>query len=416
MTEMRVSRRTAVAGALAAAIGLVASTGQAAPAVGQAAAGGGPAASSGGPAASSGGPAASNRRAAPTVGQAAASHALATANDSQAAAAASVEPAAEPPSLSTVTRWLYLIDVNLGQATVDRIVASDYDLVVLDYIPSEQHNADYPMADVVARLHAAPRPKLVLAYADIGQAENYRTYWQSSWRVGAPDWITGDDPDGWTGNHPVAFWRDAWRRIWLADTGYLAGIVRAGFDGIYLDWIEAYSDERVLEVARDDRVDPHAEILRWVADIAKSARDRRPGFLVIGQNAAELAADDRYLTSVDAIAQEQVWFDGAADNNPPGDCPLPATDADIDTDAYRASLPPACRRQYERYSASTLHVSTEHYLRQLALARAAGKVVLTVDYAAQPDNVAFVYRTSRSLGYVPFVTSRALDQYLPPVP
>jgi cysteinyl-tRNA synthetase len=327
----------------------------------------------------------------------------------------SARAAANTP-LSTVARWLYLIDVNLEQAMIEGIAASDYDLVVLDYIASEQHNTNYPMAEVVARLHQAPKPKLVLAYVDIGQAENFRTYWQPNWRVGAPDWITGDDPDGWVGNHPVAYWREPWRKIWLDDDGYLPGIVRTGFDGVYLDWIEAYSHPTVTELARQEGLDPRTEMLRWVGDIARFGRDRRAGFLVVGQNAAELAADDRYLASIDAIAQEQVWFDGAADNNPPGDCPLPATDADVDTDTYRDSLPSLCRRQYEQFANSTLHVSSEHYLRQLAVAQARGKVVLTVDYALRPDNVARVYRASRSLGYVPFVGSRALDQYLPPVP
>jgi cysteinyl-tRNA synthetase len=234
--------------------------------------------------------------------------------------------------------------------------------------------------------------------------------------VGSPDWITGDDPDGWTGNHPVAFWREDWRRIWLGDGGYLGGIVSAGFDGVYLDWIEAYSDPNVVAMARKEEVNPKNEMLRWVGDIANFGRSRQSnsGFLVIGQNAVELADDDGYLRSIDAVAQEQVWFDGASDNNPPGDCPLPATESDVDTNAYRASLSPACREQFENYPNSTLHVSTELYLRQLAVAQARGKTVFTVDYAVLPDNIARVVRTSRALGFVPFVVSRALDRYVPP--
>jgi cysteinyl-tRNA synthetase len=321
---------------------------------------------------------------------------------------------AAPPALSRVATWLYLLDTNLSDETVTRIEASDYDLVVLDYIPSEQNNSSFPIADVIARLHNAPKPKLVLAYVDIGQAENYRTYWQPGWRVGSPDWITGDDPDGWAGNHPVAFWRDTWRHIWLGDGGYLAGIVATGFNGVYLDWIEAYSDPRVGAVAQRDGLDPRGEMLRFVADIAQFGRARRPGFLIVGQNAVELAADDHYLGTVDAVAQEQVWFDGSASNDPPGDCPLPATESDVDTDAYRASLPAACRAQFDQYSTSTLHVSTEHYLQGLAVARARGAVVLTVDYAVQPENVARIYQASRALGYIPYVAPRALDRYLPP--
>jgi cysteinyl-tRNA synthetase len=322
--------------------------------------------------------------------------------------------ASAAPGLSTVATWLYLLDANLSDETVSRIVASDYDLVVLDYVPSERNNSSFPMTDVLARLHTAPKPKLVVAYIDIGQAENYRTYWQSGWRVGSPDWITGDDPDGWEGNHPVAFWRDTWRQIWLGDGGYLAGIVAAGFDGVYLDWIEAYSDPKVSAMAQREGLEPRREMVRWIADIAHFGRAQRPGFLVVGQNAAELAADDRYLGTVDAIAQEQVWFDGGASNIPPGDCPLPATAADVDTDAYRASLPAACRRQFDQYTTSTLHVSTEHYLQQLAVARARGTIVLTVDYTVEPDNVARVYQASRALGYIPYVGPRALDRFLPP--
>ena len=325
-----------------------------------------------------------------------------------------VDAASEPPRLATVATWLYLLDVNLSNETIDRIVASDYDLVVLDYAPTERNNTSFPMADAIARLHSAPKPKLVLAYIDIGQAENYRTYWQSGWRVGSPDWITGDDPDGWDGNHPVAYWRDTWRQIWLGNGGYLAGIASAGFDGVYLDWIEAYSDPGVKAMAQREELEPRGEMLRWIADIANFGRAQRAGFLVIGQNAAELAADDRYLATVDAIAQEQVWFDGGSSNNPPGDCPLPATAADVDTDGYRASLVAACRNLFDKFTTSTLHTSTEEYLQRLAVAKARGAIVLTVDYAVEPDNVERVYRASRALGYVPFVGPRALDRYLPP--
>jgi endo-alpha-1,4-polygalactosaminidase (GH114 family) len=86
----------------------------------------------------------------------------------------------------------------------------------------------------------------------------------------------------------------------------------------------------------------------------------------------------------------------------------------VDSNAYKDSLSPACREQLENYPSSTLHMSTEQYLRQLAVAQARGKMVFTVDYAVQPDNIARVVRTSRASGFVPFVGSRALDRYVPP--
>ena len=77
-------------------------------------------------------------------------------------------------------------------------------MVVLDYIPSVVGDEDYPMAEVIARLHDTD--KMVIAYIDIGEAESYRVYWQDGWRVGDPAWIVGEDPDGWAENYPVAFW------------------------------------------------------------------------------------------------------------------------------------------------------------------------------------------------------------------
>jgi endo-alpha-1,4-polygalactosaminidase (GH114 family) len=43
-------------------------------------------------------------------------------------------------------------------------------------------------------------------------------------------------------------------------------------------------------------------------------------------------------------------------------------------------------------------------------------VFSTVDYALDPENVAWVYETSRELGFMPFVGNRALDRYVEPMP
>ena len=318
--------------------------------------------------------------------------------------------------LAAVDQWLYLIDVDLEPETVDKIVSSTYDMVVLDFIPSEENNTDYPMSEVVARLHDAPHPKLVLAYIDIGEAEDYRTYWQPGWGIGDPEWIVGSDPDGWEGNYPVAYWNDEFQGIWLVEDGYMQNIVDIGFDGVYLDWVEAYSDENVIRIAEQDDVDALQEMIWWVGDIAEFGRSRRSDFIIISQNAAELAAYDEYTDIIDAISQEQVWFDGGADNDPPGDCPLPRTEALVDTDEHRNSLSTVCRRQYDQYPDSTLHVSSEEYLEYLARAQNEGLIIFTVDYALDTENIAWVYETSRLLGFVPFVGNRALDRCEEPFP
>ncbi len=317
--------------------------------------------------------------------------------------------------LDNVSHWFYYLGFEPDERTIQKIINSAYDMVVMEPIFTDRENIDYPIAEVVSRFHDAPHPKLVIAYIDIGQAEDWRTYWQPNWRIGAPEWIIAHDPDGWEGNFPVAYWYDEWHQIWIGEDGYLQALLQAGFDGIYLDWVEAYSDENVLTMAEKENVDPREEMIGWVGDIAAFCHAQKPNFIVIGQNAAELAEYDEYLALVDAIAQEQTWFDGAADNNPPADCPLPRTDDDIETEEYVQSLNKKCLKMYKDFPDSTLHVSSEEYIHYLTLAREKGEIIFTIDYALRLENVEWVYNTSRALGFVPFTSERALSLYLDPV-
>ena len=316
--------------------------------------------------------------------------------------------------LEQVGSWFYFLSVDPEGDSFKQLAASSYDMVVMEPIFTERENSTYDTAAVVQNLHGAARPKLVIAYIDIGQAEEWRTYWQPDWGIGDPDWIVAADPDGWEGNYPVAYWNAAWQEIWLGDDGYLQQLVEAGFDGVYLDWVEAYSDEDVMAAATRDGVDPRQEMIDWVAALAASGRERDDGFIIIAQNAAELAADAEYALIIDAIAQENIWFDGGADNEPPGDCSLPRSREEVDSLSYLAGLSPECRRVYQEFPQGTLHTSSEEYLADLAAARAAGLVIFTVDYALEPDNVDWVYRESRGLGLVPFVSERDLERYIEP--
>ncbi len=311
--------------------------------------------------------------------------------------------------------WLYLLDTDLDEDVLAEIVASAHDLVVLDFIPSQAGSSDYPMAGAIERLHRAGQPKIVLAYLDIGQAEDFRAYWRAGWGPGDPEWILSEDPEGWPGDFPAAYWHEEWRALWLTEEGLIQQVVASGFDGMYLDWVEGYDDDAVAAAAARAGVDPRVEMIRWVGDLAAEARASQPGFLVVAQNAADLLHDRAYAAILDGVAQEQIWFDGGPDDDPPGDCPLPRTEADVDTDAYVEALPPACRRLYEENPDGTLHTSTEEYLELLLSASSRGLPVFTVDYAVDPANVEWVYAEARRLGWIPFVTNRALDR-IPPGP
>ena len=74
----------------------------------------------------------------------------------------------------------------------------------------------------------------------IGEAEDYRYYWQADWSTNPPSWIEEENPD-WEGNYIVKYWEQEWQDIIYGnDNSYLKKIVDAGFDGVYLDIIDAF--------------------------------------------------------------------------------------------------------------------------------------------------------------------------------
>lgn len=74
----------------------------------------------------------------------------------------------------------------------------------------------------------------------IGEAEDYRYYWQLEWDINPPSWIDKENPD-WQGNYKVQYWNESWQNIIFgSDKSYLDKIIETGFDGVYLDIIDAF--------------------------------------------------------------------------------------------------------------------------------------------------------------------------------
>jgi cysteinyl-tRNA synthetase len=97
-------------------------------------------------------------------------------------------------------------------------------------------------ADEVASLKvkANGASRLVISYMSIGEAEDYRFYWKDEWKKDKPSWLADENPE-WKGNYKVRYWQQEWQAIIYGnDASYLRLIIDAGFDGVYLDIIEAF--------------------------------------------------------------------------------------------------------------------------------------------------------------------------------
>lgn len=210
-----------------------------------------------------------------------------------------------PNPLSDVATWAYAIQ-DVGPGRMRKIGALPVDLVVVDQ--ADRDGVAFDAADI-ATLRGA-NDKLVVSYLSIGEAETYRDYWDPAWQETPPDWLGAENPE-WEGNIKVAYWDPAWQEIVF---GMVDALVDAGFDGLYLDIVDAfwYWEERDPDAAaglyRDRMVDFVAAI-RARAE-ARLADNGTPGaaFAIIGQNAEELAEDPDYLAAIDGIGKEDLYF------------------------------------------------------------------------------------------------------------
>jgi cysteinyl-tRNA synthetase len=300
--------------------------------------------------------------------------------------------------LHAAQHFMYQIQELDSPGAVAALAATHYDALVVEPTKSNKGSEDFDLAGMVSTLKASADSqggqKLVIAYVDIGEAEDYRTYWQADWvpptvtQRGVPDFLITADPDGWSGDYPVAFWDARWQAIIVDDAdSVLRMVLSAGFDGIYMDWVEAYSDEKVAQAAADEGKDPAAEMVAFIGHIRSAARALDPEFLVIQQNAPYLIQDATGLTPViDGLGMEDIWFSGEADM-PWGD----SRGGDIPQDTTGDN------------STTVLIALAQQF-------QAAGLTVWTIDYCLNAAHAAQVYADSQALGFVPLVSQTALSR------
>ena len=224
----------------------------------------------------------------------------------------------EGPALADVRNWGYQLQrARPGQ------IGDDIDLLVVDYSADGTGPKAFTRAQVEQfRQRPGGRPRIVLAYMSIGEAEAYRYYWSPLWTVAAPAWL-GPENKSWKRNYIVRFWDREWQRVifnprpsalrrlaepnldWLQP--YLDRIIEAGFDGVFLDRVDAY------ESWQEERRTAERDMVGFVKGLADYARWRRPGFLIVPQNAEELLRHADYVAAIDGVAKEDLLYGIAGD-------------------------------------------------------------------------------------------------------
>jgi len=145
-------------------------------------------------------------------------------------------------TLSDAENYLYLISTTRfanKDAMLDAIRGTNYDVVIMDLFFNKAALTPDDIASLKTKHNGAKR--LVISYISIGSAENYRYYWKSGWKIGSPSWIKKRYSARYPDEFWVEFWHPEWKDIILYKSdSYIRRIINAGFDGAYLDNVEAY--------------------------------------------------------------------------------------------------------------------------------------------------------------------------------
>lgn len=144
-------------------------------------------------------------------------------------------------SVQEVNNFLYLLNTENYPSKEDFVSAveeTNYDLIIMDFYHDETSYTTEEIARLKFKANGGRR--LLIAYMSIGEAEDYRYYWNDDWTGSPPDWMEGENPD-WEGNYKVRYWHSGWQDIVFGNAdSYLQRILTAGFDGVYLDIIDAF--------------------------------------------------------------------------------------------------------------------------------------------------------------------------------
>jgi len=283
--------------------------------------------------------------------------------------------AARLARINTVRSWGY----QLAGLKIEEAAASPYDLQVVDATTGLSSEHPFTPAQV-EQLKRKPDggQRIVVSYLSIGEAEDYRPdYFSPEYmEEEAPDWLLKENKQ-WKGNRLIKFCEKGWHATILGDEdgrnvynsiepSPLYKIIEAGFDGVYLDRVDVYSEVK--------KYCPDAEtaMVDFVVRLAAHARKKNPDFIVILQNAEELLQHKKMRDAIDAVGKEDLIF--GADNS------------------------------QKQNSESAIRESIAHLRR----AKEAGRPVFVIDYVKDKASIAKARRRIEEQGFIPYIGPRDL--------
>ncbi len=233
---------------------------------------------------------------------------------------------------------------------------------------------DVDDAELTAQEVASLKSKgsTVFSYLSIGEAEDYRDYWQG-WDENKPAFLLPENKE-WKGNYRVKFWDKNWQNIIIKKAALIA---QMGFDGIYLDIVDGYQVKEVVKAYPGSKAQLRQEMENFVIRISNQTKKINPRFKVIPQNAVELVANSQddsqpnnnYLRAIDGMGVEDLWYDD-----------------------------------------DSVAEWTKYDLAMIRLAQAQGKFIIVISYPTDKNKQLDFVNKSLKAGFIPFAGKRSLSK------
>ncbi|ALL01502.1 hypothetical protein Pyrde_1459 [Pyrodictium delaneyi] len=192
---------------------------------------------------------------------------------------------------ATASSWCSIACYYLTNIESEPLLARHWTVAVIE--PDE--------ANDTLLMEVRKRSDLVLAYLNAGYAEEWRSYWDV---VKDKPWIHGTTM--YEGEYYVEYWHTEWRKILVElATRYLA----RGFQGIYLDNIDAAELLAIERPSWAQGVDPREAMIDLVCNVSNAVKAVDPKakvYLNIG-GAVNLLYNDRLLGCIDGVLREELW-------------------------------------------------------------------------------------------------------------
>jgi cysteinyl-tRNA synthetase len=131
----------------------------------------------------------------------------------------------------SIRSFAYVID----GAQIEAIADSNFNACIIDYSFDGTDAGKYTNDQIKG---IKDNQILPIAYLSIGEAEDYRFYWNNAWYNDPPAWL-GDENPNWEGNYSVQFWHEDWQAIIFE---YIDKIIEQGFEALMLDKVDIYYD------------------------------------------------------------------------------------------------------------------------------------------------------------------------------